>query len=124
MTAPNLIAPTTITGKTAYISLSNTNETTLLSNAASSNKVFRVHSIYAANIDGSSAVNVTLKIKDQDDGAGTGYSLASTVSVPADATIVLVNKEASLWLEEDKSLTITASAGGDLNVVCSYDEIA
>ena len=49
MTAPNLIAPTTITGKTAYISLSNTNETTLLSNAASSNKVFRVHSIYAAN---------------------------------------------------------------------------
>ena len=62
MTAPNLIAPTTITGKTAYISLSNTNETTLLSNAASSNKVFRVHSIYAANIDGSSAVNVTLKI--------------------------------------------------------------
>ena len=123
MSAPNLIAPSTINGKTTYIDLTDTGETLLLSNAASSGKAFRVHSIYAANIDGSNAVDVTLKIYD-DDTAGTGYSLASTVSIPADSTVVLVNKDAPVWLEEDRRLTVTASAGGDLNIICSYEEIS
>lgn len=123
MAAPNLIAPSTINGKTTYISLASTSETLLLSNTASSGKALRVHSIYAANIDGSNAVDVTLKIYD-DDTAGTGYSLASTVSVPADSTVVLVNKDAPVWLEEDRRLTVTASAGGDLNIICSYEEIS
>jgi len=123
MTAPNLISPSTITGKTTYLSLADTSETILLSNSSSSGKALRVHSIYAANIDGTNAVSVTLKIYTAASG-GTGYSLASTVSVPADSTIILVNKDAHIWLEEDRRLTITATAGGDLNVICSYEEIS
>ena len=123
MTAPNLISPSTITGKTAFISLPSTSESGLLVNSAGSNSCLRVNSIYAANIDGSNSVDVTLKIYN-DDTAGTGYSLASTVTVPADATVVLVNKDAPVWLEEDRRLTVTASAGGDLNVICSYEEIS
>lgn len=123
MAAPNLKNPTTITGKTTYLNLTSTAETTLLSNSFSSGKVFRVHSIYATNIDGTNAVSVTLKIYASASG-GTGYSLASTVSIPADSAIVLVNKDAYIWLEEDKRLTITATAGNDLNVVCSYEELS
>ena len=40
------------------------------------------------------------------------------------ATVVLVNKDAPIWLEEDRRLTVTASASGDLNIVCSYEEIS
>jgi hypothetical protein len=122
MAAPNLINPTTITGKTTYVTLANTNETDLLTNASASNKALRVTSIYAANIDGVVSVDCTLKIYSAASG-GTGYPMVNTVSVPADATVVLVGKDAPIWLEEDRRLTVQASAGNDLTVVCSYEEV-
>lgn len=123
MAAPNLINPTTITGKTTYLTLANTTETTLLTNAASSNKALRIVSIYAANIDGVVSVDCTLDIYDAATG-GTGYPIVNTVTIPADATVVLVGKDAPIWLEENRRLTVQASAGGDLTIVCSYEEVS
>ncbi len=123
MAAPNLAAPTTITGKTTYVSLANTTETDLLVNAASSGKALRVTMITLANIDGSASVDATVRIYTAASG-GTGYALASTISIPADATVVLLGRDSSVWLEEDRRLTVAASAGGDLAVVCSYEEVA
>lgn len=60
MAAPNLVNTSTITGKTAYVSLSGTTATSLLSNAASSGKVYKVEQIVVANIDTTNAVNVTV----------------------------------------------------------------
>ena len=60
----------------------------------------------------------------EDDGGGTGYALASTIDVTADSTLVVVDKTSSFYLEEDKSVVVTASAGGDLEVTCSYEEIS
>lgn len=122
MAAPNLSAPTTITGKTTYLTLANTSETDLLVNAASSNKAFRVTLLTLANIDGVSSVDATVRIYTAAS-AGTGHALASTVTIPADATVVLLGRDSSVWLEEDRRLTVTASAGGDLAVVCSYEEV-
>ena len=81
-------------------------------------------SLYAANIDGSSAVDVTVKMHDQDDGAGNGTAIASTVSVPADATVIIVDKNSQLWLEEDRSIVVTPSASDDIEIVCSYLELS
>ena len=52
MAAPNLVSPTTINGKTTYLTLGDTNETNLLVNSASSGKAMRVTNITVANIDG------------------------------------------------------------------------
>jgi hypothetical protein len=123
MAAPNLAAPTTITGKTVYVTLANTNETDLLVNAANSNRALRVTMITLANIDGSSNVDATVRIYTAASG-GTGHALASTITIPADATVVLLGRDSSVWLEEDRRLTVTASAGGDLAAVCSYEEVA
>jgi hypothetical protein len=123
MAAPNLNAPTTITGKTTYETLANTDETNLLVNAASSGKALRVTMITLANIDGTNNVDATVKIYTAASG-GTGHALASTITIPADATVVLLGRDASVWLEEDRRLTVTASAGSDLAVVCSYEEVA
>lgn len=123
MAAPNLSAPTTITGKTTYLTLADTAETTLLSNAASSGKAFRVTCVLLANIDGSNAVDATIKIYTAASG-GTGHCIVNTVTVPADATIVVLGRDSSVWLEEDRRITATASAGGDLAVICSYEEVA
>ena len=123
MAAPNLASPTTITGKTTYLTLANTTETDLLVNAASSGKALRVTMVTLANIDGVSSVDATVRIYTAASG-GTGHALASTVTIPADATVVLLGRDSSVWLEEDRRLTVTASAGGDLAVVCSYEEVA
>lgn len=124
MAAPNIVNVATITGKTAYVKLSSTSATTVLSNAASSNKVFKVNFIQVANVDGTTAANITLTINSEDDGGGTAYALASTISVPADASFLALDKNSAMYLEEDRSIVATASAANDLEVVVSYEEIS
>lgn len=123
MAAPNLNAPTSITGKTTYLALASTSETDLLVNAASSGKALRVTSLFLCNVDGTADVDATLTIYDAAT-AGTGYEIISTLTVPADATVTPLGRDISLWLEEDRRLTVTASAANDLTVVCSYEEVS
>jgi hypothetical protein len=123
MAAPNIVGVSTLTGKTAAFSLADTNPTTILNNAAGSNYVYKVNTIIVANDDGSDAADITISLHDQDDGGGTGIKIASTVSVPADSTLVVLDKASSIYLEEDRSIVATASAGDDLDVIISYEEI-
>ena len=89
MAAPNVVNVATITAKSAMVALSSTSATTLVSNAASSGKVFKVNMIQIANVDGSNACDVTVDMHSAASGGGTAYSLASTISVPADASLVV-----------------------------------
>ena len=124
MTAPNIVNVATITGKTATVALSSTNATAVVSNAASSSKVFKINNILVSNVDATNAADITINIYSQDDIAGTAYAIASTVSVPADSTLVVLDKNTALYLEEDKSIGAVASAANDLVVVASYEEIS
>lgn len=124
MAAPNLVTVGTITGKTTYTALSTTSETSVLSNAASSGKVLKVNSIVVSNVDGASAAAITIAINSAAAGGGTSYAIASTISVPADASLIVVDKSTAIYLEEDKSITATAGTSGDLEVVISYEEIS
>ena len=124
MAAPNLVTVGTITGKTIYTALSTTSETSVLSNASGSGKVFKINNIVVSNVDGVSAADITIAINSAAAGAGTSYAIASTISVPADASLIVVDKSTAIYLEEDKSITATAGAGGDLEVVISYEEIS
>jgi len=45
--------------------------------------------------------------------------VASTVSVPADATLVVIDKNSQIYLDETDLLRLTASANGDLEYVIS-----
>jgi|688.fasta_scaffold75450_6 hypothetical protein len=123
MAAPNLQAPTTVTGKTTYLSLSATTETTLLSNAAASNKALRIANLTVANKSTTTSASIAAKIYTAAS-AGTGYSLAATVTVPVGAVVILIGKENPVWLEEDKRITVTAGTANILDVVCSYEEVA
>jgi hypothetical protein len=67
---------------------------------------------------------VTVKIHSAAAGGGTGRAICSTVDVPADATLVVIAKDAPVWLEEDRSITVMPSASNDLEFVCSYIEIS
>ena len=124
MAAPNIVNVGTITGKSFYLALANTSATALVSNAASSGKVFKVNMIQVANVDGSVACDVTVKYHTQDDIGGTGYALVSTVSVPQDSSLVVLDKNTALYLEEDRSISVTAGTANDLEVLVSYEEIS
>jgi hypothetical protein len=124
MAAPNIVDVSTITGKSATVALSTTSATVLVSNAASSSKVFKINMIQVANVDGSNACDVTVDVHSAAAGGGTAYSLVSTISVPADASLVAVDKGTALYLEEDRSITATAGTANDLEVIVSYEEIS
>ena len=124
MAAPNIVDVSTIIGKSATVALSSTSQTTLVSNAASSGKVFKINMIQVANVDGANAADVTVDVHSAASGGGTAYSLVSTISVPADASLVALDKGTALYLEEDRSITATAGTASDLEVIVSYEEIS
>jgi len=124
MAAPNIVNVGTITGKTSVVSLSTTNATAIVSNAASSGKVFKINSLMVANVDGTVNASVTINYYSQDDIGGTATAIANTIVVPADASLVVLDKNSSIYLEEDKSLGAIASAANDLTIICSYEEIS
>jgi hypothetical protein len=117
MAAPNIVNVATITGKTAVQAVG-TSATAIVTNSGSSGKVFKVNALYIANVDGTAAADITVDLYR----SSTAYPIASTVQVPADATLDLMSK--AIYLEEGDSLRCTASASGDLTAVCSYEEIS
>ena len=123
MAAPNIVAVSQILGKTTYVSLTTTGSTSLLSNAASSGKVLKVNNIIVANTDGTNAVNFTLSYNTAAAGAGTNIEMVSTVSVPANATLIALDKSTSIYLEENTSITCTAGTASKLKVTVSYEDI-
>lgn len=124
MAAPNIVNVATIIGKSATIALSSTSATAIVSNAASSGKVFKINMIQIANVDGTNAADITISLYSQDDIGGTAYALASTISVPADTTLVVLDKNTAVYLEENRSIGAIASIANDLVVICSYEEIS
>ena len=121
MAAPNLVSPTTINGKTVGAALT-TSSADILTNSAGSGKVLKVNAIYISNIDGTANAEVTVTYYDSS--ATTSYNLAKTVVVPADATLVVVDKDAYVYLEEGDKIAALASASGDLEIVISYEDIS
>lgn len=124
MATPNLILPTAIYGKTIYVALTTTSATQVLSNAVSSGKVLKINSLIVANVDGINNANITVSLYSAAAIGGTAYKIANTIVVPADASLVIIDKTSFIYLEEDKSIGAIASTGGDLEIVCSYEEIA
>lgn len=127
MANPNMLQAGTVLGNTSTYLISSTANpfaTALVNNPISSGKVYKINSIVVANVDGASAADITIQIFSQDDLGGTGTAIASTISVPADTTLIITDKTTSFYLLEDKSLGATASAANDLVVTCSWEEVS
>lgn len=124
MANPNIVNVTTITGNTTYLTPSNTSANTLLSNAASSGLVFKINQIVCANVNGSSAVNATVAINNQAAGAGTNYPIISTISVPASASVIAVDKTTAVYLMENSSIVVTSGTASGITYTISYESIA
>jgi hypothetical protein len=126
MANPNIVNVSAIYGNTSSYLISSTANpfaTALINNPVSSGKIFKINSIVIANVDGTNAADITVTLFSQDDLGGTGTAIASTISVPADSTLIVTDKSTGFYLLEDKSIGATASAANDLVVTCSWEEL-
>jgi hypothetical protein len=124
MANPNIVAVTSILGVTTYLTPANTTANTLLSNAASSGLVYKINQIVCANVNGASAVNATVAINNQAAGAGTNFPVISTISVPASASLIAVDKTTAIYLMENSSIVVTSGTSSGITYTLSYESIA
>ena len=127
MAAPNIVSVSSIIGESQGFELDTTTNTELIH--VQSDKLVKINRISVANIDGTNAADATVAVdKATRTSAATGssvtgatFKIASTVSVPADAVLVLL--DTPIYLEEGDKLEGGASAASDLTLFVSYEVI-
>ena len=116
MATPNIVNVATINAKNAAGAITTSRAVVV---NVDDEKIAKINTILIANIDGSNAADVTIEVSTDD---GSSYvAIASTISVPADATLSFL--ENPIYLDETDLLYFTASAANDLTYFVSYEEI-
>ena len=127
MAAPNIVAVTTIRGKSNVANITTVSSSVVV-NPVNSGQVFKLNTIIVSNVDGTNSGNVTVelfKFGAQNTSTGTGnavYSLANVVTVPAKSSLDIMSK--SLYLEEGDHLKAKADANNRLHLITSFEEIS
>jgi hypothetical protein len=131
MANPNIVNVTTIFGATTFLTPSSTSAVVLLPNPASSNEVLKINQIVAANVNGTSAVDTTVAIytngavaQGSAPSGGTAFPIVSTVSVPADASLIVTDKTTAIYLMEGQSIIVTSGTASGITYSISYEDIS
>lgn len=122
--AVNIVNVTSIIGVTATANLTSTSATSIVSNAAASGHVYKIESLVVANTSTTTAYSITINYYSAAALGGTAYPICSTVSVPANASLVVIEKTNGIYLEANSSIGAIASSANQLQVVCSYEDIS
>ena len=131
MANPNIANASSILGTTTFLTPTGTTPVVLLPNGASSNQVFKINQIVAANVNGSAAVDTTVSLytngavaQGSAPSGGTAFPIASTISVPADASLVAVDKTTAIYLMEGQSIIVTSGTANGITYSVSYEVIS
>ncbi len=122
MANPNIVNVTSIYGNTSYLIPSNTSATTWTALTPASGTVNKIDNIVASNVTGS-AVAVTVSINSATGGGGTAYRIAYQISVPANASLIIVDKTTAFYCGESQSIVVTVGTGSALELTASYEAI-
>ena len=116
MATPNIVNVATINGFIVNGAVTTSNQDVV---DVAADYVYKINNVIISNIDGTNAATVTVSISTDN---GSSYvAIASTISVPADATLSFL--ENPIYLDESDHLAVTASANSDLTYFVSYEEI-
>lgn len=126
MAAPNILACTTATPHTVSITPADTSRNALVT-APASGSAQKINQITVANVDGTNAVDATVELRLAD---GTTYrAIGSTISVPADASLIMLDKTTMLYLldtsvtGEASTLWATSGTASKLTFTVSYETL-
>jgi hypothetical protein len=132
MANPNIVNVTQIYGQTNYLTPANTSTLVLIANTSGSGNVFKVNQIVASNIT-NTAANVTVSLFTSGAttsgnavtrAAATTFDITSNISVPAYASLIVVDKTTPVYLMEGTSISITSGTGSALTYTVSYEVIS
>ena len=130
MANPNIVNVTSILGVTTYFAPTGTTAVVLLPNAAASGTVMKINQIVVANVN-TSAANATVSIytngavaQGSAPSGGTAFPIINAVSVPANASLIAVDKTTAIYLMEGTSISITSGTANLLCFTISYELIA
>ena len=128
MANPNIVNVSSIVGGNAAWALTDNVQTVLLTVAAE--YIVKINSLIVTNIHGTNAATVSVEINGIGGGANgvtlaanltTQVRIASTMNVPADDSLVLIDKP--IYLMEADVLRGGASAASTLELFASYEVI-
>jgi hypothetical protein len=122
MANPNIVNVTSIYGNTSYLIPSTTSATTWTALTPASGTVNKIDNIVASNVTGS-AVAVTVSINSATGGGGTAYRIAYQISVPANASLIIVDKTTAIYVGESQSIVVTVGTGSAIEMTASYEAI-
>jgi len=122
MANPNIINVSSIYGNTSYLIPGTTAATTWTALTPAASTVNKIDNIVAANVTASTAT-VTVAINSAAAGAGTNYRLVYQVSVPVNASIVVVDKSTAFYLGEAQSIVVTVGTASAIELTASYEAI-
>ena len=111
MTAPNMIFPKSIIGKTAVQAVG-VSATAIIT--AASNTVVKVNALYVGNVDATTSYKLTVTVR--------STRMAYQVIIPPNAGLDVLSK--SIYLEEGDTLSLTADTASKLEAVASYEVIS
>lgn len=122
MANPNIVNVTSIYGNTSYLIPTTTTATTWTALTPAVGTVNKIDNIVAANVTGSAA-SITVSINSATGGGGTAYRLVYQVSVPANASLIIVDKSTAFYLGEAQSIVVTSGTTNAIEMTASYEAI-
>ena len=122
MANPNIVNVTSIYGNTTYLKPADTLANTWTALTPAVGTVNKVNNIVASNVTGS-AVAVTVSINNAISGGGTAFDIAYQISVPANASLIIIDKTTAIYVGEAQSIVVTVGTGNAIELTSSYEAI-
>lgn len=132
MANPNIVNVTQIYGQTTYLTPANTSNFVLVTNTANSGNVFKLDQIVAAN-QTNAAANATVMIFTSGNvvagnavitSSSNAFPIASNISVPAYASLIVMDKTTATYLTEDRAIVVASGANNAISFSVSYEQIS
>jgi hypothetical protein len=122
MANPNIVGVTSIYGNTSYLVPTGTTATTWTALTPASLTVNKIDNIVASNVT-SSAATITVSINSATGGGGTAYRIAYQISVPPNASLIIVDKTTAFYLGDSQSIVVTSNTTNAIELTASYEAI-
>ena len=124
MANPNIVSVATLRANNSLVRLTSIANTSVVNNADGSNTVYKLNSIVATNVEGTTPAYVSIIVYDQDDLAGNGYPIIALAPVPARSSLIIMDKSTGIYLKENQSIGAASNSSNSLVVIASWEEIS
>lgn len=123
MANPNIVNVASIYGSTVTLIPANTAANVWSALTPAAGTVNKVGNMVAANVTGSPAT-VTVSLNSAVAGGGTPTRLAYQISIPANASLIIIDKTSSIYVGESQSIVVTVGTASAIELTAAVEAIS